>query len=178
MQNVKSPKKKEEESVRQNKTFTSLNALWTEGSDHLRSPLLSLEQPEWLSDKQTYYWALIDQSTGRPARSKDSRSYFIALLISPNSPHFIFSFSLFPCSLTLLSLFVQCQGQQVRASLTAMDHCHWKRFDVLFKVRKSTGILYSGKSTVTLKKFDSSASKMMSVKLHLKINSLKSVLVR
>lgn len=72
----------------------------------------SLEQPEWLGDKQSYYWALIDPSTGRPANSKDSRSYFIALLISPNSLYFIsssaFSLASFALSLSPLSLFVQC----------------------------------------------------------------------
>ena len=65
----------------------------------------SLERPEWLGDKQSYYWALIDPSTGRPANSKDSRSYFIALLISPNSLYFIsssaFSLSSFALSLSL-----------------------------------------------------------------------------
>lgn len=72
----------------------------------------SLEQPEWLGDKQSYYWALIDPSTGGPANSKDSRSYFIALLISPNSLYFIsssaFSLASFALSLSPLSLFVQC----------------------------------------------------------------------
>lgn len=100
----------------------------------------SLERPEWLGDKQSYYWALIDPSTGRPANSKDSRSYFIALLISPNSLYFIsssaFSLSSFALSLSRLYLFLcSAQGQQVFifffAFLTAVDLFHWKWFDAL-----------------------------------------------
>lgn len=107
---------------------------------------ISLEQSEWLSDKQTYYWALIDQSTGRPAHSKDSRSYFIALLISPNSLYFIsssaFSFSL-SLSLRSHSFISFCTALKVNRfllPLTVVDHFHRKWFDVLFKQSLSRGL--------------------------------------
>lgn len=63
---------------------------------------VSLKWSEWASDKQTYYWVLIDQSTGKPAHPKDSTGYFIALLISPNSLYFISSLA-FPFLFSPLS---------------------------------------------------------------------------
>lgn len=88
------------------KALTCHNALWTGGAlTTYAVPCMSLEQPEWVSDKQTYYRALTDQSPGWPAHSKDNRCYFIDLLISPNSLYFVLLIGFLFLSLPLLSHF-------------------------------------------------------------------------
>lgn len=126
-------------------TFTFRNTI-LDVLNHLCSPLN--EQNRWVGDRESHYWALIDQYTGRPTHSKDSRSYFIAPLISPNSLYFISSlaFSLPPSlslrSVSYLLLFIS-QGQQVFPPPTTVDHFHWNCFNLLFNKSFSSGPLTS-----------------------------------
>lgn len=116
-----------------NKIFTCPDTLRLEGLNHLCSLELAAET-EWLSDKEPHYWAGIDQYTGRPAHSKDSRSYFIAQLISPNSLYFISSSAF--SSFVLPLFFSLCTALKVNRFLppvTIVDYFQWKWFSLLFK---------------------------------------------
>lgn len=75
----------------------------------------------WVSlSPQTHYWALIDPSTGGPTQSKDSTSYFIALLISSL---FFLPFPSIP--LTHLSIFAHHSGSTgFRPPLTLVHLLH------------------------------------------------------
>lgn len=103
----------------------SLSSRWTFslGFEHLCRPVYELSAAP-MSDKQDYYWTLTDCCTGRPTHPTDSRSYFIAPLISPSCLYFISSLTL-PFSRLFSShrLYLFCyngEGQQVFTSFVGV----------------------------------------------------------
>lgn len=98
------------------------------GPDALCTGGFTLLGAAWMTDKQTYYWALIDRSTARPAHSKDSTSYFMALLISHNSLYIISPLTF----VSLLSLLISCGTMQKGQGFASVseDHFLWGQFDV------------------------------------------------